>query len=106
MWYSTPVCHTASISADRRPFSACAPKAPSATARSAAMPPAARKSFAPVVIAILRDKIESPSNSTLQQVARIVIPGVAGLKDWVGKELAVTDWLTVSQERIDAFADA
>jgi len=39
-------------------------------------------------------------------VARIVIPGIARLKEWVGKELAVTDWLAVSQERIDAFADA
>ncbi|TMG76610.1 MAG: MaoC family dehydratase [Betaproteobacteria bacterium] len=36
----------------------------------------------------------------------MVIPGVARLKDWVGKEVAVTDWLAVSQERIDAFADA
>ena len=39
-------------------------------------------------------------------MAKIVIPGIAGLKDWVGKEVAVTDWLTVSQERIDAFAAA
>jgi acyl dehydratase len=39
-------------------------------------------------------------------VARIVIPSVARLKDWIGKELAVTDWLTVSQERIDNFAAA
>src|SRR6266702_7495307 len=28
------------------------------------------------------------------------------LKEWVGKEVAVTDWLAVSQERIDAFAGA
>jgi acyl dehydratase len=39
-------------------------------------------------------------------LARIVIPSVARLKDWIGKELAVTDWLTVSQERIDNFAAA
>jgi acyl dehydratase len=39
-------------------------------------------------------------------VVRIVIPGVARLKEWVGTELAVTDWFAVSQERIDAFADA
>jgi acyl dehydratase len=49
-------------------------------------------------MAILRDKIE--------HVAKIVIPGIARLKDWVGKEVAVTDWLTVSQERIDHFATA
>ena len=39
-------------------------------------------------------------------MARIVIPSLARLKEWVGKEVAVTDWLAVSQERIDAFADA
>jgi acyl dehydratase len=42
----------------------------------------------------------------MEQVAKIVIPGIAGLKDWVGKEVAVTDWLRVSQERIDHFAAA
>ena len=39
-------------------------------------------------------------------MAKIVIPGIARLKDWVGKELAVTEWLVVDQERIDAFAVA
>jgi acyl dehydratase len=39
-------------------------------------------------------------------VTKIVIPSVARLKDWVGKEVALTDWLTVTQERIDAFAAA
>ena len=39
-------------------------------------------------------------------MAKIVIPGIARLKDWVGKEVAVTDWLTVSQERIEHFATA
>ena len=39
-------------------------------------------------------------------MAQIVIPSVARLKEWVGKEVAVTDWFTVSQERIDAFAAA
>jgi len=87
-------------------FSACAPKAPSTTAASAARPPAARKSFAPVVIAILRDKIANPSNPRYKHVAQIVIPSVARLKEWVGREVAVTDWFTVSQERIDAFAGA
>ena len=36
----------------------------------------------------------------------IVVPSVARLKEWVGQEVAVTDWFTVSQERIDAFAGA
>ena len=37
---------------------------------------------------------------------KIVIPGIDRLKDWVGKEVAVTEWMTVSQEHIDDFADA
>lgn len=39
-------------------------------------------------------------------MAKIVIPGAAGLKDRVGQEVAVSDWFSVSQERIDAFAQA
>jgi acyl dehydratase len=39
-------------------------------------------------------------------MAQIVIPGIDRLKDWVGKEVAVTDWTSVTQERIDEFAGA
>ena len=39
-------------------------------------------------------------------MAKIVIPGIDRLKDWVGKEVAVTEWMTVTQEHIDEFADA
>ena len=39
-------------------------------------------------------------------MAKIVIPGIDRLKDWIGKEVAVTEWLVVDQERIDAFAAA
>ncbi|HET7766475.1 MAG TPA: MaoC family dehydratase [Burkholderiales bacterium] len=39
-------------------------------------------------------------------MAKIVILGIEGLKDWVGKEVALSDWLTVTQEHIDEFADA
>jgi acyl dehydratase len=39
-------------------------------------------------------------------VAKIVIPSIDRLKDWLGKEVAVSDWAEVSQERIDAFAAA
>jgi acyl dehydratase len=35
-----------------------------------------------------------------------VIPSLAALKDWVGRPLGVSDWLTVTQERVDAFAEA
>jgi acyl dehydratase len=37
---------------------------------------------------------------------RIVIPGLDRLKDWVGKEVVVSDWVEVTQERIDGFAGA
>jgi len=39
-------------------------------------------------------------------MAQIVIPGIAGLKQLVGAEVAVSDWIGVSQERIDEFAEA
>ena len=39
-------------------------------------------------------------------MAKIVIPGIDRLKDWVGKEVAVTEWMTLTQEHIDEFADA
>jgi len=39
-------------------------------------------------------------------MAKIVIPGIDRLKEWVGKEVAATDWLAVTQERIDEFAAA
>ena len=35
-----------------------------------------------------------------------VVPSVAALKSFVGKKLGASDWVTVSQEQIDAFADA
>jgi acyl dehydratase len=39
-------------------------------------------------------------------MAKIVIPGIDRLKDWIGKEVAVTEWMTVTQRHIDEFADA
>ena len=36
----------------------------------------------------------------------IAIKGLEGLRDWVGAEVALSEWLEVSQERIDQFADA
>ena len=35
-----------------------------------------------------------------------VIRGLAAVKDYVGVELGVSDWVPVTQERIDAFANA
>jgi acyl dehydratase len=39
-------------------------------------------------------------------MAQVVIPGIAALKQLVGTEVAVSDWFSVSQERIDEFAEA
>lgn len=36
----------------------------------------------------------------------VVIPNLSSLKDLVGKEVAVTDWVEISQARIDRFAEA
>jgi acyl dehydratase len=36
----------------------------------------------------------------------LVVDDVHSLKDFVGREIAVTDWLTMTQERIDRFAEA
>ncbi len=35
-----------------------------------------------------------------------MIPNVAAIADLVGRELGTTDWIEVSQEQIDAFAEA
>ncbi len=37
---------------------------------------------------------------------KIIIKDLEELKQWVGKEVATSDWLTVDQDRIDRFADA
>ncbi len=36
----------------------------------------------------------------------VLIPDLAALKDLVGKDVAVTDWVEISQARIDRFAEA
>lgn len=36
----------------------------------------------------------------------LVIAGVQALRDWVGKKLGASDWLEITQERIDLFAEA
>jgi acyl dehydratase len=35
-----------------------------------------------------------------------VVPSIAALKGFVGKKLGPSEWVTVSQKQIDAFADA
>ena len=39
-------------------------------------------------------------------MAPILIASVQALKDFAGREIAVSDWLTVTQERINLFAEA
>ena len=34
------------------------------------------------------------------------IASIAGLKEFVGREIGLSDWIEVTQERIDAFAEA
>lgn len=36
----------------------------------------------------------------------VAIPNVAALRERVGQELAVSDWIDISQQRIDRFAEA
>lgn len=37
---------------------------------------------------------------------RTVIPGISALKDHIGKRMGPTEWVTVTQAQIDAFAEA
>jgi acyl dehydratase len=39
-------------------------------------------------------------------VAPLIFESPSALKDFVGREIAVTDWLTITQERINLFAEA
>jgi|HigsolmetaAR201D_1030396.scaffolds.fasta_scaffold01186_13 acyl dehydratase len=39
-------------------------------------------------------------------MAKLIIDGLEDLKSRVGQELGVSDWVDVTQERINAFADA
>src|SRR5512147_1063836 len=39
-------------------------------------------------------------------MAATVVPGIGALKSLVGQKLGVSDWVTVSQEQINAFAEA
>lgn len=36
----------------------------------------------------------------------LVLPDPNGLRDWVGKKLGSSDWLEITQRRIDLFAEA
>ncbi|MHC4606806.1 MAG: MaoC family dehydratase [Planctomycetota bacterium] len=37
---------------------------------------------------------------------KVVIPSLAAVKEYKGTPLGVTDWMPITQERIDAFAEA
>jgi acyl dehydratase len=39
-------------------------------------------------------------------MAPLIFESPSALKDFVGREIAVTDWLTITQERIHLFAEA
>ena len=37
---------------------------------------------------------------------KVLIPSLEALPEWVGREVVLSDWLPVTQERIDRFAEA
>jgi acyl dehydratase len=39
-------------------------------------------------------------------MASLVLPNIGALRDWVGKKLGNSDWLEITQRRIDLFAEA
>jgi acyl dehydratase len=39
-------------------------------------------------------------------MAKVMIPTVGAIKDWVGKEVGVSEWKLVTQEEVDLFAQA
>ena len=39
-------------------------------------------------------------------MASLTLPNIAALREWVGKKLGCSDWLEMSQKRIDLFAEA
>lgn len=39
-------------------------------------------------------------------MASLVLPDIPALRDWVGKKLGTSDWLEITQKRIDLFAEA
>jgi len=47
-----------------------------------------------------------PEPSRRRRMPRVEIGDLRELKEQIGREVAVSDWLTVTQERIDLFAEA
>ncbi len=39
-------------------------------------------------------------------MATLTLPNVAALRQWVGKKLGTSDWIEITQHRIDLFAEA
>jgi acyl dehydratase len=46
------------------------------------------------------------ATSAMSASAPVTIPSLGALKDLVGREVALTDWVEISQQRIDLFAEA
>jgi acyl dehydratase len=46
------------------------------------------------------------SDSTIQASDERIVTSVAELKTLIGQEVGVSDWLEITQERVNAFADA
>ena len=39
-------------------------------------------------------------------MASLTLPDIAALREWVGKKLGTSDWIEITQRRIDLFAEA
>jgi acyl dehydratase len=39
-------------------------------------------------------------------MASLTLPNIAALREWVGKQLGTSDWIEITQRRIDLFAEA
>src|SRR5262245_63712005 len=53
-----------------------------------------------------RQRIVSASRGAIDMTDKVAIKTVAELKTWVGKEVAVGKWITVTQDLINKFAEA
>jgi acyl dehydratase len=51
-------------------------------------------------------RVSGDTNSEEMRMPKRIVSTLDALKELVGQEMAVTDWFTVTQERIQQFADA
>lgn len=52
------------------------------------------------------ENLEDPGSENVNEILPVVFKNKSALKNYIGKNLGTTDWLTITQERINQFADA